>query len=232
MKTLSMGNRNLRVLAVVSALALPSLALAQEAAPPMPPKSSPTTDTTRPGDPIKPSTDRAPGKTAKLSDADIKVVAHLHHVNQMEIELGKLAQKNGTASVKSYGATLVTDHQSADQDLTAFAKSHKLATIPADKPQTEADKQDAKDMQTKMAKLKTIKAADFDREFLTMMTMDHDKELTKIDTAMGSVSEPELKTLLTGVKPVLQRHADQARDLQKNPSQASLAPSPATEQPR
>jgi putative membrane protein len=232
MKSQSTGILNLRALAVVSALALPSLALAQTPAPPSPRTPAPTTDTTKPGDAIKPSTDKSAGAAAKLSDADVKIVAHLHHVNQMEIEVGKLAQNNGTMSVKNYGATLIADHQSADQDLTAFAKAHKLATIPADKPQTEADKQDAKDMQTKMAKLKTLKAAEFDREFTTMMTMGHDKELANIDAAIGSVGDPDLKTLLTGVKPVLQRHADQARDLQKNPPQAALTPSPASEQPR
>ena len=234
---------NVRALAIVSALALPSLALADDVKSPASPTPAPTTDTTRPADPPPPTNDtsgtdksadnnKMTDKSAKLSDADVKLVAHLHHVNQMEIELGKLAQKSGTASVKSYGATLVTDHQTADKDLTAFANSHKLATIPADKPETEADKQDAKDMKTNMTKLKTLKAADFDREFLTMMATGHDKELTKIDTAMGTATDADLKTMLGTVKPVLQRHADQARDLQKNPPQASATPAPADKQPR
>jgi putative membrane protein len=163
------------------------------------------------------------GKTGKLSDADVKTIAHLHHVNQMEVTLGKEAQKSGTAHVKDYASTLITDHQSADKDLTAFAKAHKLATIPADKPMTDADRQDDKDMTASMAHLKTLKGADFDKEYLNMMVSGHDKELTKIDTSISSAGEPDLKSLLETVKPALQRHADQARDLQKSP-QAALDP--------
>jgi putative membrane protein len=229
----------IRALAIITALALPALATADDqknppatAVPtdnktPTDPKAPPasdtkTTDTTTPGNPGTKTGDKA----AKLGDADVKIVAHLNHVNKMEIDLGKLAQKSGTEAVKNYGSTLVSDHQSANKELLAFTKMRKLATIPADKPETNEDKQAHKDMQTKMANLKKLKGAEFDREFLTMMIADHDKELAKIDVAMGSAADPDLKTLLTGVKPVLQRHADQARDLQKNAPQASTMPAP------
>jgi len=219
----------IRALAIVSALALPTLAFADGKAP----TDTPPTDPAKP-DTFKPNTPKtdtsksdtgAPSdpanKTAKLSDGDAKIVAHLHHVNQMEIDVGKVAQKSGTTAVKNYGATLVTDHQSADKDLAAFATSHKLATIPADKPQADADKQEEKDMGSQMMKLKTLKGADFDREFLNMMAAGHEKELAKIDVAIGGATDPDLQTMLKSVKPVLQRHADQARDLQKNAPQAS-----------
>jgi putative membrane protein len=221
----------IRALAIISALALPTIALAEPSPPP------PTTSGT-PTDTMKNDTTKAdtgtPGTSdpsAKLSDSDVKIIAHLHHVNQMEIDLGKTAQKTGTATVKNYGSTLVTDHQTGDKDLTAFAKSHKLAMIPADKPVTEADKADDKDMTAQMAKLKALKGADFDREFLNMMAMGHDKELTKIDVAIGAASNTDLQAMLKATKPVLQRHADQARDLQKNPPQAmnpSMTPASPT----
>src|SRR4051794_19501564 len=161
-----------RALALISAsaLALPALALADNKTP----------------------TGTKTDSTAKLSDGDAKIVAHLHHVNQMEIDLGKAAQNRGTAGVKTFGQTLVTDHQSSDKDLTAFAQSHKLATIPADKPATDTEKQDEKDMQSRATKLKALKGAEFDREFLTMMAADHDKELTRVDTSMSSATDPDL----------------------------------------
>jgi putative membrane protein len=165
----------------------------------------------------------------KLSDADTKIVAHLHHVNQMEITLAKEAQKQGTARIKDYASTILTDHQSSDKDLTSLAKKHKLGTIPADKPQSDADRQDEKDMTVSVARLKTLKGADFDKEYLNMMVSGHDKELTRIDTSMSAANDPDLKSLLQSTKPVLQRHADQARDLQKSP-QASLD-TPAVKQP-
>jgi len=224
----------IRGLAIISALALPTLAFAQATPTDTTKTDTNKTDTTKndttKADP-KPDTTKPDmnNKSAKLSDGDSKIIAHLHHVNQMEIDLGKAAQKTGTASVKNYGSNLVTDHQMADKDLTAFAKSHKLATIPADKPESDADKQEAKEMATQAAHLKMLKGADFDREFLSMMATGHDKELAKIDVSMGAATDPDLQSMLKAVKPVLQRHADQARDLQKNP-QAS-ADQPADKQP-
>src|SRR5262245_33402966 len=109
----------IRALAIVSALALPTLAIADDQSknPPTDKTNEKTTNT---------ATDKTPGKnekTAKLSDGDTKIVAHLHHVNKMEIDMGKLAEKNGTPTVKSYAMTLVTDHQSNDKDLTALPSS-------------------------------------------------------------------------------------------------------------
>lgn len=201
----------IRALAIVTALALPTAALAQDKTPPADKTNEKTTDKA-PG---------APDKTAKLSDGDVKIMAHLHHVNQMEIDMGKLAQKTGTAAIKSYAETLVNDHQSNDKELTAFAKAHKLAMIPAEKPETDADRQEAKEMTTQVAALKSLKGAELDKAFLNMMVAGHDKELAKIDVAIGGAADSDLQTLLKSTKPVLQRHSDQAHDLQKNP-QASL----------
>lgn len=186
----------LRAFAIIAALALPTLALA---------------------DNKTPKTDKAPA-AAKLSDGDVKIIAHLHHVNQMEIDLGKAARKMGTASVKGYSDMLENDHQNSDKEFTAFAKKHGLTTIPADKPETDADTQEQKDMTTQVAHLKTLKGADFDKEFLNMMVTGHAKELVKIDVSISTAGDPDLQTMLkSSVKPMLQRHADKARDLQKSP---------------
>ena len=205
----------IRVLAIVTALALPSVALAD-------PNKTPPADKA-PDKTNEKMTDKAPIKTdknAKLADGDVKIIAHLHHVNQMEIDMGKLAQKSGTAAIKGYAETLVNDHTSNDKELTSFSKAHKLAMIPADKPETDADRQEVKDMTTQTAQLKTLKGAEFDKQFLNMMVAGHDKELAKIDTAIGAAADPDLQTMLKSTKPVLQRHSDQAHDLQKNPTAA------------
>ena len=93
----------IRAFALIAALAIPTVALADT------PKNNPNYDKTT-DDPNK-TTDK--DKT-KLSDADMAILAHLHHVNLMEIDIGKLAQTKGTAPVKRYGEMLVKDHQQAD----------------------------------------------------------------------------------------------------------------------
>jgi len=161
-----------------------------------------------------------PKSTAKLGQTDLQVMAQMHHVNQDEIMMGKLAQTKGsTQAVKAYGQMLVRDHQSADKDMLAFAKKNG-STIPMYKPTDEADQKDMKDEKDMMTHVKTLKGADFDKEFLSMMVTGHEKVLAKVDSAMGSIENADLKSMIENVKPTLQKHADQARDLQKNNAQA------------
>ncbi len=161
-------------------------------------------------------------KTAKLGDPEMHVLAHVHHANQMEVTAGKLAQKRATRdSIKSYGTMLVKDHGQNDRDILAFAKKHGQK-IGDDMPMTDDEKASAKKGKDAMDSLKAAKGADFDREFLTMMAADHDQELAKLDMAVHEISDPDLKAMLRDMKPVLQKHADQAHDLEKADAQASL----------
>jgi predicted outer membrane protein len=150
-------------------------------------------------------------ETAKLSDVDTQVVAHLHAVDQLEIALGKLAEQNGTAGVKTFGQMLVTDHTAFDAKLAAFAKQHGMPTIPADASQSAAAKTE---LDAEKGKLAALHGEPFDHELLPMMAKAHDQELTKVDANIAIVSDPELKSMLLAVKPVLQSHADEARRLQ------------------
>lgn len=155
--------------------------------------------------------------TAKLESDDLKIVAHFNHVNMMEIDMGKLAQKQGTAKVKKYGAMLVKDHTAANKQVKAFAKKNGVAKIPDEVPATEAEKTAHDETMAAMTKMKTLKGAEFDREFLTMAIAEHDKAVARIDTSVAMVKNPDLTTLLNNLKPTLQRHADEARELQKSP---------------
>jgi putative membrane protein len=199
-------------LAFVAALAIPSLAIADDMKKPAP------ADKTK--------------AAAKLVDDDVKLVAHIHHVNMMEIDMGKLAQKMGGDAVKKYGAMLVKEHTDGDKDLIAFAKTKGVAKIPADVPPTEAAKKEMDDMMAKTAELKKMKGAEFDRQFLMMMQTAHDTELAKLTVAIPTIQDMDLQTKMKDLQPVLQRHADTARDLQKAAPTASTTPatptSPAT----
>src|SRR4030095_9516441 len=84
----------IRALAIVTALALPTIAIADDQ--PKTPEQTPPADKApadrTPTDMTNEKTTNAPTKTpaapgksdkaAKLSDGDVKIIAHLHHVNQ------------------------------------------------------------------------------------------------------------------------------------------------------
>ena len=191
----------LKHLALLVALAVPANAVADDAAKKEPPATQ----------------DKA---AAKLTDAEIQAIAHVHHVNGMEIDMGKAAKAKATAKVKKYGAMLVTDHTKSDKDVTALAKKKGVAKIPKPDMPTVADQKEHDDMMAKVATLKTLKGAEFDKMYLQMMVEGHDKELAKNDTLLSSATDADVKALLEKRKTSLQKHADAARELQKAETQA------------
>jgi predicted outer membrane protein len=70
-------------------------------------------------------------------------------------------------------------------------------------------------------KLKTLKGAEFDREYLSMMLEGHENELAKTDSLIATATDPDLKKMLETRRSMLQRHADGARELLKTSPQAS-----------
>ncbi|MEJ7601283.1 MAG: DUF4142 domain-containing protein [Kofleriaceae bacterium] len=198
---------NIKQLALVFALSVPAIAVADDATMK---KDAPATK------------EAAPKAAAKLTDAELQAVGHVHHINQMEIEMGTSAKKVATAKVKKYGAMLVTDHTKSDKDLTALAKKKGVAKLPdAPVPATDAEKKEHEDTMAKMATLKTLKGAEFDKMYLQMMVEGHDKELAKNDTLLASATDADVKALLGKRKTTLQKHADGARALQKTDTAAT-----------
>lgn len=204
----------IRALAFIAALATPVIA------------SATPNDDKRPKGPAsdqpRATTNGDRSKTAKLADDDVRIVAHQHHVNQMEIDMGKYAKQVGTtAAVKKLGDALVTDHTAADKELTAFAKQHGLDVIPVEKPLNEIAQGEMKDTMDAMTRLKTVTGPEFDRQFIAMMITGHDREVGRIEVDIVAARDPGLADMLKKVKPVLQRHADAARELQRGQPTAS-----------
>jgi len=128
------------------------------------------------------------------------VLMKLHHSNQKEIAMGKLAQKNGQSKgVKNYGKKLVKDHTAADKKVMAMAKQQKVDLMAG-----EAPKHDMGDMGT---------GADFDAKFIQAMLDDHKRDIAEATAARDSTTDEKLKALLTGLVPTLQKHQDTAQAL-------------------
>jgi putative membrane protein len=187
------------------ALALPTLAVAQ------------APDQEQQQQPQPQPKDRA-GK-AKLNEFERNVLAHVHHVNNKEIELGKLAQRQGSGQVKQYADMLIRDHQQSNQKLMAFAKQQGITQIPK-KQMTDEDRAEDERMKKEMAELRNLKGAEFDRRFLEMMVKSHQRELALSDPFISQVDHSELDTMLENRKTVLQRHVDRAEELMKAEPQA------------
>jgi putative membrane protein len=172
-------------------------------------------------------------KTAmKLSDGDVQMLAHYHDGNQMEIQIGTLAEKQaGSKAVKTYAKMIVDDHKSADRKIVAFAKKHNV-TIPKATASSEVEQKEMNEQKSALDRLKAMKGSDFDREYMKDMEADHDKEVANVETMAAKAQNPDLQQMIRDMKPVLQRHADEARNLAKSMSGNDSSKSPDMAQPK
>jgi len=121
-----------------------------------------------------------------------------------EVKMGQLAEKNGgSAEMKEFGKTLVTDHTKAGDQVKAAAKQAGLTL--KDAPSSEAQKD--------YDKLAKLKGADFDKEFAHMSVEDHQKDIAKFQKQADAKNGP-ISDLAQQQLPVLKKHLQMAQSLQ------------------
>jgi putative membrane protein len=199
--------------AAVAVFLLPGIALSNpQAGAKDPPRSDRAT-------PLDSEKDKA---AARLSEAEVRLLADLHATNQMEIEMGTLARAKAKApAVKKFGQTLKVDHQKADAEVLALAKERGVTLPDKMVPQDEVERSQAvKDMAT-MERLKTIEGDTFERELIGAMIDGHVRAIAKVKTASNSVADAKLKALLLRLQPSLQKHLDEAKSIQTSQEASS-----------
>ena len=150
----------------------------------------------------------AQGAAPALSPSQL--VATLHHVNQMEITAGQMAQQNGAAAaVKDLGRTLVLDHQAADDQITNYARAKGMPLM--DVPANVKNAQQA--MQAKLNKLQGMSGSGFDQQFALDMAQGHTKVLALIDASRSTVRDEGLVVLLDKLEPTLRKHRQLAENI-------------------
>ena len=129
------------------------------------------------------------------------MLGKLHASNLKEINLGKLAEKQGQSqAVKDFGKTLAKDHTAADKEVAALAKQENIDLAGAT-PMT-SDHMGA-----------IPPGPGFDSKFAQMMLDDHKKDIAEATAARNASHDEKLKALLDRLLPVLQKHEATARGL-------------------
>lgn len=123
-----------------------------------------------------------------------------------EVSLGNLAaDQGGSVGVKSFGEVLVTDHSHHMQQASLLAKQMGVAPPAEGTPEA----------QQEYAKLRTLKGEEFDREFVSHMIMDHQKDIAEYkEQAKG---EGPVAKLAAQSVPVLEKHLQLAESLKGKP---------------
>jgi len=131
------------------------------------------------------------------TDSDFAVEAA--NGNATEVELGKLAIRNGKDKrVKNFGAMMVKDHGKANAKLMILSKAKKLNLSST--PNAEGQKM--------IGSLSKKTGVDFDRAYINSMIADHKEDVQKFGDATNRLQDPDLKNYAIKTLPVLQKHLD------------------------
>jgi putative membrane protein len=122
--------------------------------------------------------------------------------NLGEVTLGQLAQKNGNSEgVRSFGQMLVQDHSASNEKATELARKENVTPPTEPKPEAKAE-------QNKLSKLS---GDAFDKEFVTYMVKDHEKDIKEFEKqAKGS---DMVASFAKDTLPTLQKHLKTAQSL-------------------
>lgn len=142
---------------------------------------------------------------AKASAADTDFIKKAADGGMTEVELGKVAEKNGsTDDVKSFGSHMVKDHGKANEELKSIAS--KMNVMLPDKVSAEH--------QTKIDKMSKTTGANFDTVYANEMVASHEKTIATFEAAKGKVSNEDLKKFIDDKLPVIKHHLEMAKKMQ------------------
>ena len=149
------------------------------------------------------------------------VLSKMHMTNEMEVKLGDLAKKKGASDeVRRYGDRLVRDHRFADRTVEDMAKAQGI-TLQMPEPKTDAERQDMQKDQEMAQKLEGMSGREFDKMFLEMMGIGHQKAIVMLTQAHDMTNDPGLKDMLGKMIPILRQHEVVAKKLQSSLSRAA-----------
>ncbi|MBK0392910.1 DUF4142 domain-containing protein [Ramlibacter algicola] len=152
------------------------------------------------------------GAFAQQGPNDAQIAHIVVTANQVDIDAGKLAEKQGsTKAVKDFGKQMVTDHTAVNKQATDLAR--KLNVKPEANDTSASLKKGGDD---NVAKLKKLKGKAFDKAYVDNEVTYHQAVIDAVDkTLLPSAKNAELKALIEKVRPALVQHLEHAKHLQQ-----------------
>lgn len=124
-----------------------------------------------------------------------------------EVQAGKIAEQKATNDdVKKFAAKMVEDHSKLNDQLKSLAGKLNV-TIP------DAINADSKSM---IDKLNNTKSADFNKTYMDMMVVDHNKDVDMFQNIAGDAANAQVHDFVTNALPILQSHQQMAKKIQSS----------------
>ena len=132
-----------------------------------------------------------------LSGEDKEFLKNAAELGITEVQMGKLAQQQGSSpDVKQHGELIASEHSKANDELLALAKEKgvELKGEPAGSQ---------KHMLNALAKKS---GAEFDKEYIEHQAKDHRKAIDMFQDAARDIKDPDIKAFAAKQLPHLQQH--------------------------
>ncbi len=147
-------------------------------------------------------------KAAAAPMTDQQFVDFAGQTDMVEINLGKLAQTSASSqAVKDYAQMLITDHTKDFNQLYDVAHQANL---------TRPDAIDAEHNKMMIDPFQKLNGAAFDHHYIQEMVTGHTKAIAVFKKEAADAQNPAVKTYAENDLPVLQKHLDGAKDLEKS----------------
>jgi putative membrane protein len=148
-----------------------------------------------------------PNAGQQLSKQDQNFVKDAAIGGMAEVELGKLAQQNSQdEQVKQFGARMVQDHGSANNELTTIANEKGVA-LPQ---QLDPKHQQLAD------RLGRLHGTAFDRAYMAEMVKDHNEDMRAFQREAQAGKDPDIKQFAAKTLSVIGEHDKLAKDVDRS----------------
>ena len=138
------------------------------------------------------------------ANADQKFVEDAAKGNRAEVELGKMVASKATSpAVKQFAQMMVKDHTDALNQLQKLAQSKNI-TLPDGLPS------DAQDLQQKLS---SEQGKQFDKDYMSGMVEDHQKDVQEFQDASENLKDSDLKQWAGTMLPKLKEHLQKAQSV-------------------
>ncbi|MFL5271388.1 MAG: DUF4142 domain-containing protein [Anaeromyxobacteraceae bacterium] len=162
------------------------------------------------------TSDKAKAMGQQATSETARTLAKLHAGNQMEVQAGTWMKEHATNDkVKKFASQMVDDHGKMDDDVKSFAKDQQIDLTSAPKP---ADMKKG-EHRAMLDRLKGMRGAQADREYMRMMVSDHQKDVKEVRAAKAKAQQSgddKLAKLLDDSSQKMADHLKDAQDIQKS----------------
>jgi len=145
------------------------------------------------------------GASKMMKSADTRFAMEAAQGGMAEVKMGQLAvDKASNPDVKAFGQKMVDDHTKANDQLKSIAQEQGI-TLPTDVNQKQ---------QAMYNRLSKLSGADFDRQYVKGMVMDHEEDVKEFRKEANSGKDEKIKSFASQTLPIIQQHLDMIKSIQ------------------